>query len=83
MNLEGVYDCDTDRAEKVKNTPPYDQTKDPNSPYYIPVIKCPTCSSTKVRKIGVGERAVSVTVLGLFSKKINKSFKYSNCGYTW
>lgn len=45
--------------------------------------KCPTCSSTNVQKIGTGERAVSVAVLGIFSKKINKSFKCKNCGYTW
>ncbi|MDE6128732.1 MAG: hypothetical protein K2G16_06020 [Lachnospiraceae bacterium] len=45
--------------------------------------KCPTCSSTNVQKIGTGERAVSVAVLGIFSKKINKSFKCKNCGYAW
>ena len=45
--------------------------------------KCPTCSSTNVKKIGTGERAVSVAMLGIFSKKINKSFKCKNCGYTW
>ncbi|MBD5551976.1 MAG: IS1 family transposase [Lachnospiraceae bacterium] len=45
--------------------------------------KCPTCSSTNVQKIGTGERAVSITMLGIFSKKINKSFKCKNCGYTW
>lgn len=47
------------------------------------VPKCPTCSSTNVQKIGSGERAVSVAMLGIFSKKINKSFKCKNCGYTW
>ena len=45
--------------------------------------RCPTCSSTNVQKIGTGERAVSVAMLGMFSKKINKSFKCKNCGYTW
>ncbi len=45
--------------------------------------KCPTCSSTNIQKIGTGERAVSVAMLGMFSKKINKSFKCKNCGYTW
>ncbi len=83
MNLEGIYDCDTERTEQVKNTPPYDPTKDPNSPYYIPIIKCPTCQSTNVQKIGTGERVASVAMLGVFSKKINKSFKCKNCGYTW
>lgn len=46
-------------------------------------ITCPFCKSTNVRKIGVGERAFSVLGLGLLSKKINKSFKCSNCGGTF
>ena len=48
-----------------------------------PQIKCPTCSSTDVEKISSTERAGSVFLLGMFSKKINKSFKCKNCGYTW
>lgn len=49
----------------------------PNQP------KCPTCSSTNVQKIGTGERVASVATFGIFSKKINKSFKCKSCGYTW
>lgn len=45
--------------------------------------KCPTCQSTDIQKIGTGERIASVAALGIFSKKINKSFKCKNCGYTW
>lgn len=45
--------------------------------------KCPTCNSTDIRKISTGERMMSVGMLGLFSKKINKSFKCNKCGYTW
>ena len=44
---------------------------------------CPTCNSTNVQKISTGERVTSVAILGLFSKKINKSFKCKNCGHTW
>lgn len=47
------------------------------------VPKCPTCSSTNVQKIGTGERVASVAMMGIFSKKINKSFKCKSCGYTW
>lgn len=47
------------------------------------VPKCPTCNSTNIKKISTGERVTSVAMLGLFSKKINKSFKCKNCGYTW
>jgi len=47
------------------------------------VPKCPTCGSTNLSKVGTGERVVSVGLLGLFSGKINKTFKCKNCGYTW
>lgn len=49
----------------------------------VNVPKCPTCGSTNVQKITGLERGISVATLGLFSKKINKSFKCNNCGYTW
>lgn len=45
--------------------------------------KCPHCQSTNIAKISGAERAVSVIGLGILSKKINKSFKCKNCGYTW
>ncbi len=48
-----------------------------------PTVTCPYCHSTDTRKIGDGERAVSVLGLGLFSNKINKSFKCKNCGGTF
>ena len=57
---------------------------------YVPVeygnissAKCPTCQSTNIRKIDGVERGASIVIFGLFSKKINKTFKCSNCGYTW
>lgn len=45
--------------------------------------KCPTCGSTNIKKIGGVERGVSIWAFGIFSKKINKTFKCGNCGYTW
>lgn len=44
---------------------------------------CPTCNSTNIEKIGTLERGTSIAMWGLFSKKINKSFKCKNCGHTW
>lgn len=44
---------------------------------------CPHCKSTNISKIGTGERVGSIAMLGIFSKKINKSFKCKSCGYTW
>ena len=48
-----------------------------------PQPKCPTCQSTNIRKMGGIERGASIYAFGLFSKKINKTFKCQNCGYTW
>ena len=45
--------------------------------------KCPTCGSTNIRKIGSVERGTSIVAFGIFSKKINNTFKCGNCGYTW
>ena len=56
-----------------------EQSEESNN--HIP--KCPTCQSTDIRKIGGLERGASIIGLGLFSKKINKTFKCNNCGYTW
>lgn len=47
------------------------------------VPKCPTCQSTNIRKMSGVEREVSIYTFGIFSKKINKTFKCQNCGYTW
>jgi hypothetical protein len=47
------------------------------------VPKCPTCQSTNIRKISGLERGASIYAFGLFSKKINKTFKCNNCNYTW
>lgn len=57
------------------------QNKPQDPPKYLP--KCPTCNSPDVEKIGGLERGVSVFTIGIFSKKINKSYKCNNCGYMW
>ena len=44
---------------------------------------CPHCKSTNIKSISGMERGASIAMWGIFSKKINKSFKCNNCGYTW
>ncbi|MBO5072510.1 MAG: hypothetical protein J6C32_06055 [Eubacterium sp.] len=53
------------------------QERESNRPH------CPTCGSTNIKRITGTERAVSVIGLGMFSKKINKSYKCLNCKTTW
>ena len=45
--------------------------------------ECPTCHSKNVQSISGIERGASIIGLGIFSKKINKSYKCKHCGYTW
>lgn len=47
------------------------------------IPKCPTCGSTNIKQITGIERAMSIIGLGIFSKKINKSYECNNCGTTW
>lgn len=53
------------------------QERESNRPH------CPTCGSTNIKRITGTERAVSVIGLGMFSKKINNSYKCLNCKTTW
>jgi hypothetical protein len=81
MKLEGVYDCDTELAEKVQNTPPYNPTKDPKSPYYIPTVTCPYCHSTSTKKISTASKVAHTAVVGVFSISRNsKQWHCNKCG---
>lgn len=87
--IQEIYDYGENHPE-LKESPEFDEEAYETWKNWVPIsyssstgIKCPTCQSTNVQKIGAGERAVSVGMFGLFSKKINKSFKCNSCGYTW
>lgn len=45
--------------------------------------RCPHCKSTNIKSISALNRGASIAALGVFSKKINKSFECLNCKYTW
>lgn len=46
-------------------------------------VKCPTCGSERVRRIGDWERDASAVFKGISSRKIGKTFECEYCGYTW
>lgn len=46
-------------------------------------IFCPNCHSKDIQSISALNRGVSIAMLGIFSKKINKCFECKSCGYTW
>lgn len=45
--------------------------------------KCPTCGSTKVEKISLGEKVLGGAVFGLFSSDVRHTMHCKNCGYKW
>lgn len=45
--------------------------------------KCPTCSSTKVKRISGTAKVTGAVAFGLFSKTARSQFKCENCGYKW
>lgn len=69
--LKAINDCNTNslNSEFVKPSKP--------------TISCPYCKSTNTKKISATERVASIAMLGIFSRKINKSFKCNNCGGTF
>lgn len=45
--------------------------------------KCPTCSSTNIKKISTTSKLAGAVTLGLFSKTARSQFQCKNCGYKW
>ncbi len=49
----------------------------------VNVPKCPTCGSTKIKKISGLSKAGSVAMWGIFSRKVHKQWHCDNCGSEW
>ena len=67
-----------DTSREIKSPAPFSTTQSNKS-----TPKCPTCQSTNIRKMGSIERGASIFTFGIFSKKINKTFKCNDCECTW
>ena len=50
---------------------------------YENIPKCPTCSSTKIRKISATSKAASVAMWGVLSRKVHKQWHCDTCGSEW
>ena len=69
------------KAMELKNTELKEAIKRENlksQQQYIP--HCPICGSAKLSKISTLNRAVSVSLFGIFSKKIGKQWHCNQCG---
>lgn len=47
------------------------------------IPRCPTCSSTKVKKISTASKAIGFAMVGIFSSNLGKQMQCENCGYKW
>lgn len=45
--------------------------------------RCPTCSSTNIRKLSATSKLVDVAVWGVLSRKAHKQWHCDNCGSEW
>lgn len=55
--------------------------KQTNKSQHIP--KCPTCSSPDIQKISSFEKAGSIALWGILSRKAHKQWHCNNCGSEW
>ena len=47
------------------------------------IPKCPTCGSTNVKKISIGQRYVGVGLVGVASSNMTHTMQCNDCGYKW
>lgn len=47
------------------------------------VPRCPTCSSTNLRKVSTTSKVVNTALFGIFGTKRHKTFHCNSCGYEW
>lgn len=47
------------------------------------IPKCPTCQSTKIRKISTTTKVANTAMFGVAGTKRHKTFHCNNCGYEW
>lgn len=47
------------------------------------IPKCPTCGSTKIKKISATSKVFGAAMFGLFSRTARSQFCCEDCGYKW
>ena len=74
-----------ERSEEIYNQRFKESTFDPlkyNSEYQN-LPKCPTCSSTNIKKLSFANRYLHYRAIGFLSKTARSQFVCNNCGYKW
>lgn len=70
-----------DKARDISRQNAMNIIKNTNNNSNIP--KCPTCQSTKIKKISATKKVAHGLTFGLFSKTARSQFECCNCGYKW
>jgi ssDNA-binding Zn-finger/Zn-ribbon topoisomerase 1 len=77
-------------TERVFSKPPMEPEHPPvaqsrsTGTRYVPGVKCPTCGSARVTRIGKMNKVGSAAIFGVFAiGHISKTFKCENCRYKW
>lgn len=65
------------KMSQFKQSTPQQLSPTSNTP------KCPTCGSTKIKKISATKRWVGVGMFGLASSDMGKTMQCDDCGYKW
>ena len=77
------YEMDLMDAKKIVLKYHPTQQHESSKPKEDNTLRCPTCNSTKVKKISATSKVVGASMFGLFSKTARSQFKCEQCGYKW
>lgn len=69
-----------DQLREIQSPAPF--SKKSNS-YSQTIPKCPTCSSTNLKKITTSSKVMNTVLWGIFGTKRHKTFHCNDCGYEW
>ncbi len=91
--IQNCFQCDKTIAQKVFTiiTEEIGEPLSPEQASYNNAMakellnkpKCPTCSSTNVKKISVIAKLSGAAAFGYYSKLAASQFECRNCGYMW
>lgn len=77
------YKYTFERCASVKFPKPYNPTKDPRSPHYVDIIRCPYCNSEKVKDLHKFSKNVPDELVKVLVSKLDKTYQCKSCRRKW
>lgn len=85
--FNGKCSCGNQMKNHILSKRPSDwvdpRKRDIQTSDYLNIPKCPTCSSTDIKKISAASKVGSVVMWGLLSRKVHKQWHCNTCGSEW